>query len=168
MRTKYVQYYVEGDDEEKLVNVLKNDLRVIRPGKVQKMNVVQNEFTEMRLRPLLPGTMAVLIFDVDAGNPEILHKNIRMLKEYPRISEVVTIPQVRKLEDELVRSCGLKNIKELLNSKSRSKFKSDIVKVSNLASKLQEHGFDINKFWIGNATSPYEGIMNQSEKIKIH
>ena len=74
MRTKYVQYYVEGDDEEKLVNVLKNELRVIRPGKVQKMNVVQNEFTDMRLRPLLPGTMVVLIFDVDAGNIAAIFK----------------------------------------------------------------------------------------------
>lgn len=167
MRTKYVQYYVEGDDEEKLVNVLKNELRVIKPGKVQKMNVVQNEFTEMRLRPLLPGTMVVLIFDVDAGNAATLQKNIKMLEEYPRISEVVTIPQVRKLEDELIRSCDIKNITELLNSKSRSEFKSDIIKVSNLARKLQEHGFDVKKFWIGRATSPYEGIMNQSDKIKI-
>lgn len=167
MRTKYVQYYVEGDDEEKLVNVLKNELRVIRPGKVQKMNVVQNEFNEMRLRPLLPGTMAVLIFDVDAGNPETLQKNIKILEKYPRISEVVTIPQVRKLEDELIRSCGLKNITELLNSKSRSEFKSDIIKVSNLAKKLREHGFDINKFWIGRPIPPYERIMNQSDKVKI-
>jgi len=167
MRTKYVQYYVEGDDEEKLVNVLKNELRVIRPGKVQKMNVVQNEFTEMRLRPLLPGTMVVLIFDVDAGNIETLQKNTKMLEKYPRISEVVTIPQVRNLEEELIRSCGLKNITELLNSKSRSEFKSDIIKVSNLARKLQEHGFDINKLWIGRATSPYEGIPNQSDKVKI-
>lgn len=167
MRTKYVQYYVEGDDEEKLVNVLKNELQVIRPGKVQKMNVVQNEFTEMRLRPLLPGTMAVLIFDVDTGNLETLQKNMKMLKKYPRISEVVTIPQVRKLEDELIRSCDIKKITELLNSKSRSEFKSDIIKVSNLASKLREHSFDINKFWIKKPTFPYEGIINQSEKIKI-
>jgi hypothetical protein len=167
MRTKYVQYYVEGDDEEKLVNVLKNELRVIRPGKVQKMNVVQNEFNEMRLRPLLPGTMAVLIFDVDAGSPDTLRENIKILEKYSRISEVVTIPQVRKLEDELIRSCGLKSITELLNSKSRSEFKSDIIKVSNLAKKLQAHGFDINKFWVSRATPPYEGIVNQSDKVKI-
>lgn len=167
MKTKYVQYYVEGDDEEKLVNVLKNELRVIRHGKVQKMNVVQNEFTEMRLRPLLPGTMVVLIFDVDAGNIETLQKNIKMLQKYPRISEVVTIPQVRKLEDELIRSCDIRSITELLNSKSRSEFKSDMIKVSNLARKLQEHGFDIKKFWATKATVPYEGIMNQSDKIKI-
>ena len=167
MRTKYVQYYVEGEDEEKLVNVLKNELRVIKPGKVQKMNVVQNEFSEMRLRPLLPGTMVVLIFDVDAGNLETLQKNMKILEQYPRISEVVTIPQVQKIEDELIRSCDIKNITELLNSKSRSEFKSDIIKVSNLARKLQEHGFDIRKFWIGRATPPYEGIPNQSNKVKI-
>lgn len=168
MRTKYVQYYVEGDDEEKLVNVLKNDLRVIRPGKVQIMNVVQNEFTEMRLRPLLPGTMVVLIFDVDAGNPETLKKNINILEKNSRISDVITVPQVRKLEDELVRSCGLKNITELLNSKSRSEFKSDIIKVSNLANKLREHGFDIKKFWSGSPIPPYEWIINQSDRVKLY
>ena len=92
---------------------------------------------------------------------------MKILEQYPRISEVVTIPQVQKIEDELIRSCDIKNITELLNSKSRSEFKSDIIKVSNLARKLQEHGFDIRKFWIGRATSPYEGIPNQSNKVKM-
>lgn len=40
MRTKFVQYYVEGEDEEKLIQTLKYDLGIIRSGKVQKLNVI--------------------------------------------------------------------------------------------------------------------------------
>lgn len=29
------QYYVEGDDEKRLIEVLKTDMRLIIPGKVQ-------------------------------------------------------------------------------------------------------------------------------------
>ena len=39
MKSKYMLYYVEGDDEKKLLDVLKTDLRLIKPGKVQKLNV---------------------------------------------------------------------------------------------------------------------------------
>lgn len=34
---KYYQYYVEGQDEEKLIQVLKTELRLIEPGKVEKI-----------------------------------------------------------------------------------------------------------------------------------
>ena len=73
---------------------------------------------------------------------------IQKIEKYPRISEVVTIPQVRNLEDELIRSCGLKNITELLNSKSRSEFKSDIIKVSNLSAKSLINGKLVTSFFI--------------------
>ena len=36
LKSKYVLYYVEGDDEKKLLDILKTDLGVIKPGKVQK------------------------------------------------------------------------------------------------------------------------------------
>ena len=77
MKSKFVQYYVEGEDEEKLVNVLKTQLGLIRPGKVQKLNVVEQEITNIRLRTLKQGTMVVLVFDTDTGNVDILKKNIK-------------------------------------------------------------------------------------------
>lgn len=40
-QSKYYHYFVEGEDEEKLIQVLKTDLRLIVPGKVQKFNVVE-------------------------------------------------------------------------------------------------------------------------------
>ena len=48
-KSRYYQYYVEGPDEEKIINVLKTDMGLIIPGKVQKINVVQEVLTNLRL-----------------------------------------------------------------------------------------------------------------------
>ena len=40
MRNRNLLYLVEGDDEKKLVNTLKNSMGLIHPGKVQKLNVI--------------------------------------------------------------------------------------------------------------------------------
>lgn len=168
MKSKFVQYYVEGEDEEKLLNVLKTRLCVIKPGKVQKLNVLTQEITEMRLRTLSRGTMVVLVFDTDAGNLDILNKNIRTLKSCLSVSEIVLIPQVPNLEGELIRSCNIRRIEELLNSRSRGDFKSDLIRISNLDKKLLEHQFDINLFWSGRPTASFQNIENQAEKVKIN
>lgn len=167
MKSKYVLYYVEGDDEKKLLDVLKTDLRLIKPGKVQKLNVVAQEITEARLRTLSRDTMVVLVFDTDAGNINILKNNIRVLKNCKAVSEIVLIPQVPNLEGELVRSCDIRNIKELLNSKTSKEFKGDIIHVSNLDKKLQEHKFDIQVFWSGIPAGAYQDIENQAAKVKM-
>ena len=80
MKSKYVQYYVEGKDEKRLIDVLKTELGVIRPGKVLILNPVAEEITQLQLRTLQTGTMAVLVFDTDAGNVEVLKNNIKTLK----------------------------------------------------------------------------------------
>jgi len=111
--------------------------------------------------------LVVLVFDTDTGNTEILNRNILKLKRCPSVSEVVLIPQVPKLELELVRSCNIKQIKELLNSRSDSDFKRDVIRVTNLSKKLKEHNFDINLFWNKKPGSPYQNIDNQADKVKI-
>ena len=167
MKSKYVLYYVEGDDEKKLLDILKTDLGVIKPGKVQKLNVVAQEITEARLRTLSRDTMIVLVFDTDAGNVNILKNNIGTLEKCKAVSEIVLVPQVPNLEGELVRSCNIRNIKDLLSSKTSGEFKSDIIHVSNLAKKLQEHQFDIQVFWSGRPREPYQDIENQAAKVKL-
>lgn len=167
MKSKYVLYYVEGDDEKKLLDVLKTDLRLIKPGKIQKLNVTTQEISAARLRTLSRDTMVVLVFDTDAGNVEILKSNIRTLKACRAVSDIVIVPQVPNLEGELVRSCNIRNIKELLNSKTNGEFKSDIMSVSNLAKKLQEHQFDIRVFWNGIPAGAYQKVENQASKVKI-
>lgn len=167
MRNVNIQYYVEGDDEQRLVNVLKSELRVIRSGKVQKFNVTQQLISNAQLRVLSNGTIVVLIFDTDTSGKDILDKNIEKLNHAPNVSKLITIPQVPNLEGELVRSCNIKDITELLNSRSRSDFKRDFRRVTNLAAKLQEHEFDISRFWNQKPNSLYSHISNNAEMIKI-
>lgn len=163
-----VQYFVEGENEKKLVNVLKNDLKVILPGKVQVLNVIQKDISSMILRTLKRGTVVILIFDTDTNNVNILNRNIQKLDSYPTVSNVITIPQVKNLEDELKCSCNIRQIKDLLNSRSDSEFKSDLIHITNLGSKLKEHSFDINRFWSMNPQSPYDHIINMANEIKIN
>lgn len=166
MRNRNVLYLVEGDDEKKLVNTLKTDMGLICPGKIQKLNVIECQITDLHLRPLAKGTIVVLIFDTDTGKVDRLSKNIEKLKSCSAISLVVTIPQVPNLEGELVRSCNIKTITELLNSKSTKEYKSDIIRVSNLDQKLKEHRFDINKFWSQKPKPPYDLVENRAAVIK--
>ena len=46
------QYFVEGEDERRLFEVLKTDMRLIQPGKIQVLNVVQEKLTDLKLRTL--------------------------------------------------------------------------------------------------------------------
>lgn len=167
MRSKYVQYYVEGPDDKKVIDTLKTKMGCIKPGKSQVLNVVTQEITQMHLRTLAPGTMVVLVFDTDAGNVNILRENIRRLEECKSVSEIVTIPQVPRLEMELVRSCNIRRIEELLNSKSEMDFKRDVLRVTNLDTKLTDHKFNINLFWNSVAPQPYQSIQNQAAKVKV-
>lgn len=117
------QYYVEGDDEKRLIEVLKTDMRLIIPDKVQILNVVQERLTDLKLRTLQDGTTLVFVFDTDVGVPTILNENIIKAKKSSNIKDVYCVPQVKNIEDELIRAMGLKNIEELLNSKSKKDFK---------------------------------------------
>lgn len=167
MKINYIQYYVEGECEEKLINVLKRDLMVVKSGRVQKFNVIQNEITNARLMTLRPGTVVVLVFDTDTDNAEILNKNIEKLQACKSVADWVLIPQVKNLEDELMRSCNIRNIRELLGSRSNEEFKSDFIRVTNLADKLKSKKFDINLIWKESPSSPYQDIKNNAEKIKL-
>ena len=98
------------------------------------LDVVTKEITELRLRTLAPGTIVVLAFDADAGNIDILSKNIKKLKSCNAVSNFITIHQVPNLESEILRSCDIRKIEDLLNSKSKRDFKSDLLRVTKLTS----------------------------------
>ena len=103
------QYYVEGDDEKRLIETLKTDLRLIIP---QILNVVQERLSDMNLRTLQAGTILVFVFDTDVGDPAILNENITKAKQSSNIKDVYCVPQVKNIEDELVRAMGLRNIED--------------------------------------------------------
>lgn len=166
--SRYFQYYVEGDDEKKLVEVLKRDMCAVLPGKIQRLNVIQERITNAHLIPLKTGTVVVLIFDTDTKNIGILNKNIKMLNECKAITDIVLIPQVPNLEGELVSSCDIKKITELLGSHTKEEFKRDFIHTSNLADKLREHKFDLKVFWSKQPPADYKNIRNDAEKIKVY
>ena len=139
----FIQYYVEGEDEEKILSVLKTDLQLIIPGKISKFNAVQNKVTKARLMNLRPDTTVVLVFDTDTDNADILSENIKTLKAASMVRSIICVTQVRNLEDELVRSTDIRYIRELTGSKSDSDYKRDLIRMSDLAAVLVRHGFEI-------------------------
>lgn len=161
------QYYVEGDDEKRLIEVLKTDMRLIIPGKVQILNVVQERLSDMKLRTLQAGTILVFVFDTDVGVLAILNENITKAKQSSNIKDVYCVPQVKNIEDELIRAMGLKNIEELLNSRSKKDFKRDMLRERNLKSKFESHHFDIQKLWAKNPEIPFDKIANNSNKNRL-
>ena len=99
----FIQYYVEGEDEEKILSVLKTDLQLIIPGKISKFNAVQNKVTKARLMNLRPDTTVVLVFDTDTDNADILSENIKTLKAASMVRSIICVTQVRNLAAVLVR-----------------------------------------------------------------
>lgn len=161
-------YYVEGDDEKRLLDVLKREVGCIKSGKVEKFNVIQQKFTMLRIRTLKPKTIVVLVYDTDVEtNVNILEYNINFLKKQSGIKGVICIPQVSNLEDELLRACNLKNIVELTNSTTKNDYKRDLIRCSDLASQLNRRMFDIAMFWNRKPTNKFIQFGNDSDKIKI-
>ena len=166
MKREQYHYFVEGEDDRKVVNTLKTDLQWIKPSKVQVFNVIEEELTSLITRTLKPGTIVVLVFDTDTGKKNTLLKNIRFLQKDSNVKQVLCIMQVKNLEDEFLRSCAISQIKELTGSKSNSDYKRDLLRQSNLADKLKKHQFQFEKFW-NSSDKVYESICNDSAQIKI-
>ena len=163
---KYYHYFVEGDDDRKVVNTLKTDFQFIISGKVDIFNVVDKELKKTHLMKLKEGTTVILVFDTDTGNVKVLEKNIEFLKKQSIIKEVICITQVDNLEDELIRSCAIKKIKELTNSKSDSDFKRDVLRINNLDQRLKDCKFEMSKFWSTEPKGVYHKVKNEASKIK--
>ena len=161
-------YYVEGECEEKLLKTLKTDMQLIRPGKVLKCNVVQTKIKRAQLTTLKRGTTAVLVFDTDTKNTDILKENIDILNKENAISKVICITQVDNLEDEIVRSCDVKNAYNLTNSKSAGTFKHDFINATNLKGTLENHKFCFKDLWSKTPRNQqFKGIVNGADSIRL-
>ena len=115
---------------------------------------------------LKPGTIVILVFDTDKDETDILDYNLHFLKKQSNVKKVIIIPEVKNLEDELVRSCNITNVKELMKSKSNSEYKSDLAKCKNLKQVLINYHFDINSFWNQNPKGVFTKYKNDSYLIK--
>ena len=166
-KNEIYQFYVEGEDEKKVIEVLKKDMKLIVSGKVDVLNVVQKEIKIPRVRTLKAGTIVILLYDTDVEKVEILEKNIQLLKSSKHIKRVICIPQVDNLEDEVVRATNVRHVTDLLGSKTLTDYKRDLIKCTNLDKKLQESGFDISKLWCKIPENKFSVYGNDSTLIKL-
>ena len=158
-------YFVEGETEEKAIKILKQDY--IKSGKVIVLN--QGKIAGGHIRTIPKSACVILIFDIDDDTYfTTLKDNVNKLKKDNKNIDIVFIPQIKNFEDEVVYSTSITNIIDLLNSKSRSDFKSDFLRITNVLEKLEKNHFDIQKFWSRNADeySVFAKYKNTAHKIK--
>ncbi len=162
------QYYIEGKCEKHLIRTL-IEHQLILPGKTEVLNPVQEAIKATHLRLLPKKTTIVLIFDTDTPDIDMLKKNLGFLRLQPNIHDIITIPQIRNLEDELLRCTDIHRIRDLLNCSHDSDFKTAFVEEKRLFEKLTAHKFDIRKLWSSSPIAPYTSlnIQNQGERIKL-
>ena len=138
MSKNIYHFFVEGVGERAIINTLKTDFQCIQAGKVDVFNVIQNKLNKNILMKLKPGTIVILVFDTDKDETDILDSNLRFLKKQPNVKKVIIIPEVKNLEDELVRSCNITNVKDLMRSKSNSEYKSDLTKCKKFKTSINK------------------------------
>lgn len=160
------RYFVEGESEQVLINTLKTDLGLIVPGKVEILNVVQKKINKNWLRTMKPRTTVILVYDTDIEKADTLEKNIELLKQCAAVKEVWCIPQVKNLEEELVRACNIKNVMELTGTRTLHDHKRAFVNSSNQSQVLKRNGLDIKRLWSKVPDNAFVQFGNDSEKIK--
>lgn len=165
----YYHYYVEGETEKKIVEVLKSNMGLIISGKVEVFNVINKKLTLLRTMNFKNKTTIILVFDTDVDNATILRQNIDFLNKLANVKKVICIPQIYNLEDELEYSCSVKSAKELINCKTTSQFKRQCLKSNPdfLAKQLDSHNLDINKLWSRKTKGEFSAIINESASIKL-
>ena len=144
-----VQYFVEGETEKAFIEQIKN--KYILSGKIDVLNILQNDIKNSRLMSIKPNTTIILIFDTDVQEKELLNRlaqNIKILKASKHIKEVIVIPQVLNFEDELVYATNIKSIEKFIPNCTKKEFKSKFIKLgSNMVAMLEKQDFDADKLW---------------------
>ena len=159
-----LHYFVEGENERKLIETIKN--KYLYSGKIKIINTIQNKVSNSILRTLERETVVVLVFDTDVEKIDILDENIKLIMSSNNVKDVICIPQIKNLEDELIYSTNINKIVDLLESKSKTNFKNDFNNCKNLMKKLEDKEFKISKLWSRNAVDIYKKYKNDSEVIK--
>ena len=159
-----LHYFVEGENERKLIETLKN--KYLDSGKIKIINTIQNKVPNSILRTLERETVVVLVFDTDVEKIDILDENIKLIMSSNNVKDVICIPQIKNLEDELIYSTNINKIVDLLESKSKTNFKNDFNNCKNLMKKLEDKEFKISRLWSRNAVDIYKKYKNDSEVIK--
>jgi hypothetical protein len=168
MKSKCI-YFVEGECEKQLINVLKISPEILTPGKVKVYNVKQNLIPKSQLLAIQPRTKVALVFDTDVEDRKALDKNIEMLRKYCSNVTVVNMMQVLDFEDEIVRSTDVSKAQELTKSRSVSNFKTDFcrMKVNDCRSLLERHQLDIVKMWTTEPPETFKDLEQDVAKVLV-
>lgn len=113
-----------------------------------------------------PNTTVILVYDTDVVDVELLKKNIETLKKCAAVKDVWCIPQVKNLEDELVRACNIRNVMDLTGTRTLHDHKRAFINSSNQSQMLERNEFNIRKLWSKVPDNAFAQFGNDSEKIK--
>ena len=162
-------YYVEGSCEQQLIAALKEKPARLIPGKVRVFNVIQNLIPKSQMISIQTGTTVVLVFDTDVSQTATLRKNLELLNRYCGRLQIVYLPQVLKIEDELTRCTNVKSVVELTRSNSVRNFKTDFcrLKVRDCRAMLERHRLDVGRLWMTAPPKSFDFIENNGEQVKI-
>ena len=89
MNYRRCMYYVEGQCEEQLINVLKAEPRRLTPGKVKVHNIIQEEIPRREVNMIGQGTTVVFVYDTDVEKTDVLKKNIEHVMKYAAQTKIV-------------------------------------------------------------------------------
>ena len=73
-----VQYFVEGETEKAFIEQIRN--KYVLSGKIDVLNILQNEIKNSRLISIKPNTTIILIFDTDVQEKELLNRLTQISK----------------------------------------------------------------------------------------
>ena len=68
-----------------------------------------------------------MVFDTDVEKVDILDENIKIIKNSNNVRDIICIPQIKNLEDELIYSTNITKIIDLLESKSKKILKMILI-----------------------------------------
>lgn len=166
MKNNYI-YFVEGKCEAILLTALKEQPQKVVSGKVKVFNVIANLIPRSQLLTIQTGTTIIFVFDTDVPVTEQLRKNIELVSTYCSKTKIIFLPQVKNLEDELVRCTDVSNVVELTHSRSNKDFKRDFCALTNCRDVLNRHQLDVLRLWTQNPPEVFSFVPKNSSTIKL-
>lgn len=169
MNFKRCVYFVEGPCEEKLINALKAEPRLLTPGKVNVHNVIQDELPRRVVNMIQAGTTVVFVFDTDVERTDVLQKNVDYVKKYVSTVKVINLAQVLNFEDEIARATDVKKAQEITKSLSVSEFKTDFckMKTEECRNALKRHHLDVSVLWTKDPPEVFSFVKQGGSTIKL-
>ena len=160
---------------DKIQTAIQETIPLWKSQMVMALGLARQQETLKLQRDVTDTTNALLL-----RNSEILKQNtinvaretergivdIETLKKCAAVKDVWCIPQVKNLEDELVRACNIRNVMDLTGTRTLHDHKRAFINSSNQSQMLERNEFNIRKLWSKVPDNAFAQFGNDSEKIK--